>query len=137
MEFRKAFFHVIFTVFCALYISICANGCSTVKNGRAISPTDYIRPESIDAAEWAVNDRIGQLERDLAYTRELNRRLTERLERARDEARSIRESSTSIGELSRRSTITLQNIIEEVELLSDWIEWAVARIIYLESLLEE
>ena len=120
----------------AICCVICSTGCVSTGYRYANSQPDYIKPESIDAAEWAVNDRIRQLERELADTREFNNRLIERLQKARDTARSIRESSGAIGELGRRSENVIRSVFEEIEILVVWIQWAVDRIVFLESLLE-
>lgn len=123
---------------------ICAglNSCGTagtadIKSGSFAGGTDYIKPESIDAANYAVNERIYYLERELELARDTNRRLTERLNGARATVIEIEKSSKTVGELGRRSTNTVQEILADMASLVLWIDWVTGRIQYLESLLED
>ena len=129
-----------FILLCFTIIAICT-GCATTRGdsgaGSFAGGTDYVRPESIDEANYAIDERIYYLERELADARELNNRLTGQLEGARAAVREINESSQTIGELSRRSASSLQEIIGNMERLVLWIDWVTNRVLYLESLLVE
>jgi hypothetical protein len=129
---------VVLFIVCAV-LSLCT-GCRTtgttdIKSGSFTSGTDYIKPESIDAANYAVNERIYYLERELELAHDTNRRLTERLNGARATAIEIAKSSETIGELGRRSTSTVQEILADMASLILWIDWVTGRIQYLENLL--
>jgi hypothetical protein len=123
------------TVLC---ITLCS-GCRTARGdtgaGSFARGTDYVRPESTDAANHAIRERIYYLEREIADGRELNNRLIGQLEGARAAVREINESSQTIGELSRRSASSLQEIIGNMERLILWIDWVTNRVQHLESLL--
>lgn len=130
---------VIFTLLISVFVGICT-GCTTggpTWRGGAIGESDYIRPESTDAADYAIRERIYHLEQELDAANTALGQLREQRDRARDAAGEIRKSSEAIGELSRRSSTSLQEIIERMEALVLWIDWATNRIAYLEKLLEE
>ena len=115
---RKTFF-----VFILVYSLFAVVGCSSAPTGRTdVSGVYYIEPASIEAADYAVRERIGALERQIAD--------------ARVTVGELRASGERIRDVSRRSGISIQEIIEQMEALSVWIDWAVSRIQYLESLLE-
>ena len=129
---------VVLFIICAV-LSLCT-GCRTtgtadIKSGSFAGGTDYIKPESIDAANYAVNERIYYLERELGLALDTNRRLTERLNGARATAIEIAKSSETIWELGRRSTNTVQEILADMASLVLWIDWVTGRIQYLENLL--
>jgi len=128
---------LVLVVLCATFCT----GCTTTRGdtgvGSFTSGTDYVRPESADAANHAIRERIYYLEREIADGRELNNRLIGQLEGARATVREINESSKTIGELSRRSASSLQEIIGNVERLIFWIDWVTNRVQYLESLLAD
>ena len=106
-----------------LFFSIGSIGCrSAAQLGAGIGGIDYLRPESAEAADYAIRERIGELERQIAG--------------ARVAVGEIRASSEAIRELSGRSAKSVQEIIEKMEALVLWIYWAGSRIQYLESLLE-
>ena len=107
---------------CCGFIVICTAGCkSAAQHGATAGDIGYLRPESIETADYAIGERIGELERQIAG--------------ARAAVREIRESGEAIGELSRRSVGDVQGIIDKMEALALWVDWASGRIQYLESLL--
>ena len=106
------------------WVIMFANGCkSTAQYGAGVGGVDYLRPDSIEAADYAIRERIGELERQIAA--------------ARITVGEIRASGEAIRELSRRSARSVQEIIGKMEALVLWIDWATGRIQYLESLLED
>jgi len=120
---RKTLF--IFSYFAWAILFICiSTGCkSTAGHGTGVGDIDYIRPESIEAADYAIRERVGELERQITA--------------ARVTVGELRTSGEAIRELSRRSVSDVQGIIEKMEALLVWIDWASGRIQYLESLLED
>jgi len=111
-----------FFVFAAV-VSVVAAGCATASRyGTGSGGIDYIRPESIETADYAIRERTGTLERQIAA--------------ARIAVGELRASGTAIRELSRRSVSDVQGIIDKMEALVLWIAWATDRIQYLENLLE-
>jgi len=127
----------IFLFAAALLCAGIFTGCRTARNGEAVGGLDYIRPQSIAAADYAIRERIDYLERQLDIAIDANRQLADRLEAARSTAQVIKESSDAIRELSRRSSASVQEIIGKMEALVLWIDWVTGRIQYLESLLED
>jgi hypothetical protein len=123
----------------AVLLAVFCTGCGTARgysgDGGIAGGADYVRPESIDAANYAIDERIYYLERELASARELNNRLGERLEGARATVREINQSSQTIRELSGRSAASLQEIIGKMERLVLWIDWVTNRVQYLEAVL--
>jgi hypothetical protein len=120
----KAIIGILFVLFiiCAV-ISLCSGCKSTAQHRATDSDIGYIRPESIETADYAIRERIGELERQIAG--------------ARATIREIRESGEAIGRLSRRSVDDVQGIIDKMEDLVLWVDWATGRIQYLENLLED
>ena len=111
---------VFIIAFICLLGCFCA-GCATVRERAGTGGGDYIRPESIEAGDYALKDRIRQLEQQIAG--------------ARTEVRELRESGQRIRDASGRSVDLVQGIIEKMEALSEWIDWADSRLQYLENLL--
>lgn len=110
--------------FCSLLaFTLCLwTGCkSTAQYGTGVGDIGYLRPESVETADYAIRERIGELERQIAN--------------ARTAVREIRASSETIRAISRRSVNDVQSIIDKMEALALWVDWAVDRIQYLESLL--
>ena len=124
-------------IICIIVFGCATTGCRSTQRGAGTRPTNYIEPKTSEEANYAIRDRIAGLESELADARATVDRLRSRLDSARAEIASIRKSSATIGELSRRSTESIQEIIEQMEALSVWINWAVDRIQYLESLLTD
>jgi len=120
---RKTLFIFNFTAWAVMFICIFTGCKSTAGHGTGVGDVDYIRPESIEAADYAIRERVGELERQIAA--------------ARATVGELRASSAAISELSRRSVSDVQGIIEKMEALVLWIDWAATRIQYLESLLED
>jgi len=112
-------------------------GCRTTGSGEAVGGLNYTRPESVDVTNYAIRERIDYLERQLDTAINTNRQLSERLEAARSTAQVIKESSDAIRELSRRSSVSVQEIIGKMEALSDWIDWVTSYINRLENLLAD
>jgi len=125
-----------FVCICTAVLCFWTGGCkSTAQHGAKIGYPDYLKPTTSEAAEYAVRERIATLEREIAGARADVKELREQIGAARRIAGEIRESSETIRELSGRSAATLQEIIEQMEILVLWIDWATGRIQYLESLL--
>jgi len=117
-----------------LYICVCAiilgfwTGCSTAKPAKP-EPIDYVKPATIEAAQYAINERIASLERALGESRSLN-------DDARSEIGDIRKSCEAIVNAGRRSDDLIQDTLEQAEALYRWVAWANSRLQCLESLLE-
>jgi hypothetical protein len=126
-------------IFCFYAVILCFwGGCKSTAQHRAkLGYPDYLKPKTSEAAEYAVRERIATLEREIAGARADVKELREQIGAARRIAGEIRESSDTIRELSGRSAATLQEIIEQMEILLLWIDWATNRIQYLESLLAD
>jgi len=98
-------------------------GCKTAINrGPDISGVDYLKPTTIETADYAIRERIFILERQISD--------------ARATVRELRASCDRIRDVSRRSVETLQEIIAQMEALVLWIDWATGYIQHLESILE-
>jgi uncharacterized coiled-coil protein SlyX len=107
---------IIFIICCFTVLT----GCAT---GKPVGQLDYIRPESIAAANYAVEERIRTLEQQIAD--------------ARSTVSELRKHGDAIRELSGRSTESVQGIIDKMEALVLWIDWATGRIQYLETILQD
>jgi len=98
-------------------------GCKTTSNRRSdISGVDYLKPTTIETADYAIRERIRILERQISD--------------ARATVRELRASCDHIRDVSRRSVETIQEIIAQMEALVLWIDWATGYIQHLESILE-
>lgn len=115
--------HIIFCFcICALVLCFWA-GCKTTTHGRAdVSGQYYTKPESVEIADYAIRERIDALERQIAD--------------ARSTVKELRESCERIRDVSRRSVNSIQEIIEQMEALVLWINWATGYIQCLENILE-
>jgi hypothetical protein len=102
-------------------------GCTTNRPA-VIEPVDYIKPPTVEAAQFGIDERIASLERALGESRSLN-------ERARAEISGIRESCEAIINAGRRSGDLIQETLEQAEALDRWVNWAYSRLQYLESVL--
>ena len=120
---RKKIMFIAAALCCGFFV-ICSIGCkSAAQPGAGTGDIGYIRPESIETADYAIRERIGELERQIAA--------------ARVTVGELRTSGEAIRELGRRSVNDVQGIIDKMEALLLWIDWASDRIQYLESLLED
>jgi hypothetical protein len=119
---------LVFVGFLSFCFAVLTAGCSTVKSGR-VDPVDYIKPATIEIAEYAIDERIAILEREIGESRSLN-------EATRAEISSIRESCETALLVSRRSGDIIQDTITKAEALALWVSWAYYRLRYLENILE-
>ena len=114
---------VIYVFTFMLFTTFTLWGCRTCPDGRSkIGNGDYVRPESIEAGNYALTERIGVLERQIRI--------------AREEVRELRESCERIISSGGRSADLIQGIIEKMETLILWINWASERLYYLENILQ-
>jgi hypothetical protein len=117
---RGRFIFIVIAI-CAAALCFCS-GCKTADIGRQDdSGVDYVKPETAEAADYAIRERIRALERQLAD--------------ARSTVAELRASSERIRAVSRRSAGTVQEIIEQMEALIVWIDWAAGYIQRLENIL--
>jgi hypothetical protein len=123
-EMVNFFYRVIF-IFCICALALCFwSGCTTASNRRAdVSGYDYIKPATIETADYAIRERIHALEQQIAD--------------ARSTVAELRASSERIRDVSRRSANTVQEIIKQMEALVVWIDWATDYIQRLETILED
>ena len=116
-------------------LAFCTIGCQSTQRRQGDGELDYVRPTSVAEADYAIRERIRSLELQLADAQRRADALEGRIEGAQELVVKIRESGTAIRELSRRSAEDVQGIIEQMESLILWIDWATGRIQYLESIL--
>jgi hypothetical protein len=109
-------------------IAFSSTGYRTTGAGISNSGSvDYIKPTSIEAAQYGINERIASLERQIREGRLLN-------DAARSEIRSIRESCAAIIMAGGRSGDLIQETLEQAEALYRWVMWADSRLRYLENI---
>jgi len=121
---KKIVFFMVFMVF--IILALFVSGCATRRPNR-IEQIDYVKPATVEAAKYGIDERIASLERQLGESRNLN-------EAARSEIRSIRESCEAIIMAGGRSGDLIQDTIEKAEALDRWVNWAYSRLHYLENL---
>ena len=117
-----------------LLVTFCS-GCKTVRSWGEDGSTDYYKPETVGGADYAIRERIHYLENELEQANDRLAKLADRFEHSKAIVNEIRKSGEAIGELSRRSAASVQEIIAQMEDLVLWITWATGRIQYLESIL--
>jgi hypothetical protein len=118
MNVKKIFSFSFFVfILCGLFA-----GCKTTNIRREdVSGVDYFKPTSIETADYAIRERIYALERQIAD--------------ARSTVAELRVSCEYIRDVSRRSVSNVQEIIEQMEALVVWIDWATGYIQHLENIL--
>jgi len=118
MNVKKNFvFIVIVFILCGIFA-----GCKTTSNRRAdVSGVDYLKPTSIETADYAIRERVRALEQQIAD--------------ARSTVAELRASCERIRAISRRSVSDVQEIIAQMEALIIWIDWATGYIQHLENIL--
>jgi len=118
---KKIVFFMVLVIL-ALFIS----GCATRRPDR-IEQIDYVKPATVEAAKFGIDERVASLEKQLGESRNLN-------EAARGEIENIRKSCEAVIMAGGRSGDIIQDTIEQVEALDRWVNWAYSRLHYLENL---
>ena len=121
MQGKITVFTVIFVVLTLFTLGGCRTTCCDRRS--EIGSGDYVRPESVEAGNYALKERINILEQQIRA--------------AREEVRELRESSERIIASGGRSADLIQGIIEKMEALTLWISWATGRLQYLEGVLAD
>jgi septal ring factor EnvC (AmiA/AmiB activator) len=132
---NSIFFNSYFRLFVfSLTLMACGTGCAT---SRPVVPEqiDYVKPPTVETAQYAINERITSLERQLRESREETSTVRGTIADCRSEIRGIRESCEATLMVGRRSGDLIQETIEQAEALDRWVNWAYSRLQYLESLL--
>jgi septal ring factor EnvC (AmiA/AmiB activator) len=117
-------------------IAFSSTGCRTT--GTRISKAggvDYIKPASIEAAQYGIDERIETLERQLRESRQETATIRGAIADCRSEIGRIRESCETIILAGGRSGDIIQETLEQAEALYRWVMWANSRLLYLENIL--
>ena len=116
---QKIIFNFVFVITCLLCTGCVTGGRKPVES----VPNDYIKPATVEVAQYGIDERSAALERILGD--------------CRSEIIGLRESCETIINAGGRSGDLIQDTLEKAEAVYRWVSWAYPRLQYLESLLAD